>query len=229
MKTRKLRGGNQTLDSEQQHSRTFTRRLVLRSVGIGAAVGGAGCIEFDPSTPDIDDEEFVVEVDDMDEDEDEEEEEYTEPPTDATTDPVPGSVREYESGIHDAVNEIRREHEVDQLSFNEEIADIARAHSEDMAEREYFSHYSPEGDGPGDRMSTFYPQSCRMVGENIASVAGSQTNAIDEQVDQIVSGWMNSPGHRENLLREAFDEQGIGVAIINDDRVIATQKFCSIH
>lgn len=139
---------------------------------------------------------------------------------------VDEQVRAYEMAIHERVNEVRREHDVAPLSFDEEIAAVARAYSRDMAERDYFSHESPEGEGPGDRMEAFLPEHCRRIGENLAKVGRRPGDDREAVVERVVSGWMNSPGHRRNVLRESFDEQGIGVATTEDDHVLVTQNFC---
>jgi uncharacterized protein YkwD len=87
------------------------------------------------------------------------------------------------------------------LSSDAGLDAVAQAHAEDMANRGYFSHTNPEGEQPWDRAHnagvTF-----SLMGENIAinfSAAGA------------VSAWMNSTGHRENILREGFGRLGIGV------------------
>lgn len=80
----------------------------------------------------------------------------------------------------------------------------AQRHSEDMAQRGYFDHVSPEGLDPGDRItSTGYRWS--RYGENIA--AGYPT------AERVVEGWMNSPGHRANILNCDFQEIGVGYAL----------------
>lgn len=78
---------------------------------------------------------------------------------------------------------------------------VAQAHAVDMADRGYFSHTNPEGEEPWDR-ARGAGVSFSLMGENIAinfSAAGA------------VSAWMDSPGHRENILREGFGRIGIGV------------------
>ena len=78
---------------------------------------------------------------------------------------------------------------------------VALAHSADMFQRGYFAHYTPEGKDPFDRMRDahirFY-----LAGENLAL---AQTLSIAHQ------GLMNSPGHRENILRPGFGRLGIGI------------------
>jgi uncharacterized protein YkwD len=74
-----------------------------------------------------------------------------------------------------------------------------------MAERKFFSHTSPDGDSVSDRVRSaniFY----WMVGENLFWSAN-----IAQPVPAAVEGWMNSPGHRANILRSEYRETGIGV------------------
>lgn len=87
------------------------------------------------------------------------------------------------------------------LAMNEELRCAARNHSMDMAVRGYFSHTSPEGEGPGDRIEAAgYEYS--WWGENIAWGYPSP--------DAVVNGWMNSPGHCANIMRAEFTEIGVG-------------------
>ena len=89
------------------------------------------------------------------------------------------------------------------LQWDDRAADAARAHSEDMARRGYFSHRSPEGTQPGQRLSA-QGVNWRAVAENIAqSGAGSAT---------VVRGWLSSPGHRANIERCDYTHHGVGVS-----------------
>lgn len=138
---------------------------------------------------------------------------------------------EIERLIHIRVNEIREDRGLEPLDHDAYIADIARAHSADMYDREYFSHYNPEDESPGDRMAdgNLFPGHCRTVGENLAHVSFSgeleTTENADRIAEVIVEGWMDSPGHRENLLKEGWDRHGIGVYGGPGD-IYATQNFC---
>ncbi|MFC5804599.1 sigma-70 family RNA polymerase sigma factor [Streptomyces formicae] len=88
------------------------------------------------------------------------------------------------------------------VSANGELATAATGHSADMAARDYFDHTSPDGTDPGDRI-TAAGYSWSTYGENIAR--GQQTPA------SVMESWMNSPGHRANILNCSFKELGIGV------------------
>lgn len=87
------------------------------------------------------------------------------------------------------------------LVMNGALRCAARNHSLDMAVRGYFDHYSPEGDGPGQRFDDAgYTGSS--WGENIAWGYGDPQS--------VVAGWMNSPGHCSNIMNPNFTETGVG-------------------
>ncbi|KUJ68544.1 RNA polymerase [Streptomyces albus subsp. albus] len=85
---------------------------------------------------------------------------------------------------------------------NDKLATAAQRHSDDMAARHYFDHTSPDGTGPGERITAAgYPW--RTYGENIA--AGQQSSQA------VMDSWMNSSGHRQNILNCDVTEIGVGV------------------
>ncbi len=92
----------------------------------------------------------------------------------------------------------------------------AQAHSDDMAARNYFSHTSLDGRSPFDRMKAA-GYSYRMAAENIA--AGQPTPQA------VVTAWMNSAGHRANILNCGLTEIGVGIAKGGTYRVYWTQNF----
>ena len=130
-----------------------------------------------------------------------------------------------EAAIHDLVNEHREDHDAGVVDHDGAIASMARTHSHDMATRDYFSHMSPEGDGPHDRMDAMFPSDCRAVGENLAMVRSVGVTTDEELAERIVEGWLESDDHRENMLHNRWDRQGIGIYLANDT-AWATQKFC---
>ncbi|MGQ3411929.1 CAP domain-containing protein [Natrinema sp. LN54] len=145
-----------------------------------------------------------------------------------------------ERDVHEAVNEERTARGLEPLSFDTELRDIARGHSEDMAERGYFSHVDPEGNDFADRYDAAgYECSANGYtgGENIAQtwydtrVATGDGEIVRyenerELADGIVTQWMNSPDHRENILASQWENEGIGVSVTDDGRVYVTQNFC---
>ncbi|WP_225804967.1 sigma-70 family RNA polymerase sigma factor [Streptomyces sp. NK15101] len=82
------------------------------------------------------------------------------------------------------------------------LTEAAQGHSDDMAARNFFDHTNPDGDGPGERI-TAAGYAWSSYGENIAK---GQTTAA-----QVMDSWMNSPGHRANILNCGFKEIGIGL------------------
>ena len=165
-----------------------------------------------------------------------------------TTIPAPqrGSaawITELELRIHHLVNEERS----DPLGWDPKLAAIARSHSADMAGQNYFSHTNKLGQSPTDRGGAV-GYDCRKdydsyytygLAENIfwASLYGQYWTVAGkivrkdyyetwELAELVVDGWMDSPGHRENILKDSYDVQGIGAAIDANERVFITQNFC---
>jgi len=196
--------------------------------------------------------------------------------------------------VHEKTNIQRNIHGLSALEYDDQISDIARMHSQDMAENNYFSHTSLSGKAVWDRgfpygydicgtkeaillqneyddlkiqyarypsqindqtqyqeamsiynrLNSLIPQINSLLdqrklfvglAENIYQnwiykstyVGGipSDWNTEEELAEKAVEGWMNSTGHRENIL-SGFHSEGIGVAIAEDDKVYITQNFC---
>ena len=99
------------------------------------------------------------------------------------------------------VNEIRAKNNLDPLTFDWQIARVARYKSQDMSDNGYFSHTSPTYGSPFNMMKNF-GISYRTAGENIAKGYLSAASVVD--------AWMNSPGHRDNILNPSFTHIGVG-------------------
>ena len=99
------------------------------------------------------------------------------------------------------INDIRRQNGLSALKVNEELSRVARIKSQDMRNKGYFSHNSPTYGSPFEMMTAFGIR-YRTAGENIA--VGYRTP------QSVVDGWMNSPGHRANILNAKFTEIGMG-------------------
>ncbi|MFV1916889.1 MAG: CvpA family protein [Patescibacteria group bacterium] len=99
------------------------------------------------------------------------------------------------------VNSERRERELPEFTWREEVVPVARSHARDMWERSYFGHVSPEGEDVGDRLAN-EKASFLLAGENLA-LAPTLATAHN--------GLMNSPGHRAIILDDKFEQIGIGV------------------
>ena len=103
-----------------------------------------------------------------------------------------------------------------ELSFNTELSNVATLKSQDMINKNYFDHTSPTYGSPFDMMKQFNI-SYRTAGENIAK--GQRTPA------EVVNSWMNSSGHRANILNANFTDIGIGVAKSSNGTLYWTQMF----
>ncbi|MFB1049096.1 sigma-70 family RNA polymerase sigma factor [Streptomyces chrestomyceticus] len=99
------------------------------------------------------------------------------------------------------VNSERAKQGCSPVRANDQLVTAARRHSQDMDARNYFDHTSPDGTDPGDRI-TAAGYRWSTYGENIAR---GQRSA-----DEVMKSWMNSPGHRANILNCDFKEIGIG-------------------
>ena len=154
---------------------------------------------------------------------------------------------ELEKQVHELTNQYRIQNGLSSLLLDEELSKVSRGHSQDMALRDYFSHHTPEGTDPTGRGESLGYKCEKIIGnliytgiaENIfqnnlydvvwytGNIPTSyEWNTLDEIALTTVDGWMDSPGHRENILTKTFDREGIGVEIGLDDKVYITQNFC---
>lgn len=111
------------------------------------------------------------------------------------------TVTAYEQEVIRLVNAIRAEHGLNPLTYDWELSRVARYKSQDMKDNRYFSHTSPVYGSPF-RMIKNFGLTYRTAGENIAR--GYATPQA------VVSGWMNSSGHRANILNASFTRIGVG-------------------
>ena len=108
------------------------------------------------------------------------------------------------------LNDARRNHGLGRLHENGRLSAAAAAHSSDMVRKRYFSHTSRSGRNVVDRLNNsgyLGGPGSWAVGENLAWGAGSRSTP-----SSVVSAWMRSPGHRQNILSRRFREVGIGVS-----------------
>jgi len=111
------------------------------------------------------------------------------------------TVSSYEGEVVRLVNEIRVKNGLKALNHDWELSRVARYKSQDMKDKNYFSHTSPTYGSPFQMMKSF-GISYRSAGENIAK--GYATP------EAVVNGWMNSSGHRANILNSSFTHIGVG-------------------
>lgn len=111
------------------------------------------------------------------------------------------AITDFESEVIRLVNEIRTARGLSALTANWQLSRVARYKSQDMHDNGYFAHNSPTYGTPFQMMKSFNI-SYRTAGENIAK--GYRTPQA------VVDGWMNSEGHRANILNASFKEIGVG-------------------
>jgi uncharacterized protein YkwD len=120
-----------------------------------------------------------------------------------------------EAEMLEMVNRERVAAGLKRLEADPELLPVARAHSADMFERGYFSHYTPEGLSPFDRIKEAHV-SFVIAGENLA---------LAPTLVMAHTGLMNSPGHRANILRPQFGRVGIGIMDGGTRGLMVTQNF----
>jgi uncharacterized protein YkwD len=128
----------------------------------------------------------------------------------------PGGLARYAAEVVSLTNGHRTAHRLPALAIDPALTRAAQSYSEDMVARRFYSHTSPEGTQPWDRAATA-GSTHRSIGENIA--CGQRSPA------QVVQGWMDSPGHRANILKPEFTHIGIGLRGGGEAGTYWTQLF----
>ena len=111
------------------------------------------------------------------------------------------SMNSDEKEVFDLINKQRTNNGLPALKNDSEVQRIARIKAQDMVDNNYFSHNSPTYGSPFDMMKSF-KVSYKTAGENIASNSSNSS---------AVTAWMNSSGHKANILNSSFNYTGIGV------------------
>lgn len=124
----------------------------------------------------------------------------------------------------DLVNTSRDEHGLPPLERDATLDRSAQAHAQDMIERDYFAHVTPDGRDIMDRYRAADGNPWRLVTENIGRCVGCEAPPTRADVDRQHEGWMESPEHRENILSPGLSRYGFGLAI-DGSTLIAVQNF----
>lgn len=130
--------------------------------------------------------------------------------------PSQSSTKAFEDEVVRLVNAERSKRGLQTLASNWELSRVARYKSQDMINKNYFSHTSPTYGSPFNMMENFGIR-FSSAGENIAY--GQRTPA------EVMKGWMNSPGHRANILSPSYTHIGVGVAKTKSGVYYWTQMF----
>lgn len=131
-------------------------------------------------------------------------------------DEIDSAYRDLQKQVIAIVNEERAANGLSALKENAELAKVATLKSEDMAKLNYFSHTSPTYGSPFEMLSQF-GITYTAAGENIAM--GQPTP------ESVMNAWMNSEGHRANILNSSYTEIGVGIAKNANGQYIWTQTF----
>jgi len=166
---------------------------------------------------------------------------YHEPSVDLKPPPVPENMSYLELKAFVKINEQRSIAGLISLKWNDELAYVARLYSKDMADRGFFGHVDPDGLIHDSRMNNKGIYYYNTSAENLAQInhaafytyverTGEIINKTYKEPDDVVNdavvGWMNSPNHRENIMKQEFDESGMGVAYDkNNESFYFTQLF----
>jgi uncharacterized protein YkwD len=135
---------------------------------------------------------------------------------DEKKEPAKSKLSEEERVVLGLTNKAREKEKLPPLTLNPVLTEVARAHSKNMAKQKEMEH-ELDGKGPSQRVKAAgYEYS--YVGENIGFTTG-------DTPQKIFSLWMESPHHKENILRKQFTEIGVGVARNSDGEIYYTQVF----
>ena len=148
--------------------------------------------------------------------------------------------------IHELINAERTKQKLPPLKLDNRLADVARLHSRDMADRGFFDHINPDGKTPTERGNAGRYTCKKYLGDYVAEglaenifqnnlysrviMKGKDVtfdwNTGEKIAQTTVDGWMGSPGHRRNILASRYQRTGIGIAVASNDQILITQLFC---
>ncbi|MCG8485561.1 MAG: CAP domain-containing protein, partial [Clostridia bacterium] len=142
----------------------------------------------------------------------------SEQPSETNEPPSTDEIAQFEQEVVRLVNVERINADLEPLNHNVDLSSVARTKSQDMVDNSYFSHTSPTYGSPFDMMKSF-GINYSYAGENIAM--GQATP------EAVVKSWMNSDGHKRNILSANFTDLGVGLAKNNNGTPYWTQMFIS--
>jgi uncharacterized protein YkwD len=126
--------------------------------------------------------------------------------------------------------ERRREAGLESLESDPALLPAARAHALDMLERDYAGHVTPDGLDPANRVALLHRRLVGHVGENLAEQKGLGAEQLEGQIGplavKVMDGWMESPGHRKNILDPDYTHLAIE-ALIEGETLLVVQLFAA--
>lgn len=134
---------------------------------------------------------------------------------------LPNSLKTMEWKMLKLVNKDRKDFKLGKLKMQQDLREVARKHSKDMARKDYFEHENIKGQTPFDRLNEARITDV-VAGENLAKIRGFKNPVVKAEI-----GLMNSPGHRANILNEKYNTVGIGIIKSIDQSFYYTQNFAA--
>ena len=138
--------------------------------------------------------------------------------------PRPEKIEVLEEKMRELLNKDRAKQKLGPLARSSNLTIIARAHSQDMVDRGFFSHQNPDGLMPADRVKRAGIR-YSYVAENISTV--NYDESFDEQVARSQKMLMKSKGHRKNILTPTLKTVGIGISYTEKGGIMVTQLFAA--
>jgi uncharacterized protein YkwD len=129
-------------------------------------------------------------------------------------------IEQLERQIFEKVNQERRALGLEALQLNDRLNHAAQLHSRDMAERQYVGHTNPDGYSFVDRVRLAGVRNAHEMAENVG-----RHRTKSDPAARMVRMWMDSPGHRSNIVNPRFRYTGLGVARTADGTLYFTQLF----
>jgi uncharacterized protein YkwD len=135
---------------------------------------------------------------------------------------APSWGKDPEAILIERINRVRADHGLVVLAYaGDQVREVARSYSERMLERGFFAHRDDRGQTAGDRLTTSGVD-WRAVGENLLEDVG--TPSSEAVVEEAVEAWLQSPGHRANILSARYTQTAIGFAS-DGGRTYLTELF----
>lgn len=141
--------------------------------------------------------------------------------------------------VESLVNYRREQYNKNPLNHSRKLSDVSNYNTRLMLNNDYVSHTDINGDDPIDRVKKYNIDKCSNYGENLIKTAYNKKinsdrynkpkyiNEEDELARSIVNGWMNSTGHRKNILKNDWKYYGTDIGINSSGVVFVTQMYCS--
>ena len=126
-------------------------------------------------------------------------------------------MNDYENAVAAMINNIRAKNNINAIAANGSLNEVAAIRSQDLVNRNYFSHYTPEGTNVFDVMRASGVK-FRYAGENLAQA----TPASIGTPEGFLNAWINSPTHMANILRAEYTKIGVSMVESGSRRVVTT-------